>query len=350
MRERRPPDRSVTQRDVARVAGVHRATVSRALDPRRRGLLDPSTVKRVTDAAEGLGYMPNALARGLKTNRSFVIGVAVPDVSSPSSAPLVGALESALRDAGYTALVASTRDEPETLTSVTQELAARRVDGIVLATAKSAGFALKALRVGETPIVVVGAAPPDDTCPSVSIDHRLGAQIALSHLIRLGHTRIGLIAERRSSSLGAAHHEAYEQTLAAAGLPLEPGLIEIAEPTRALAAAEACSALFYRGSSPTAILAMNDGAALGCYAALAEFGLKVPADVSIVGYGNMPYGRYVSPSLTTVSLPLSAVGKEAAAQVLRLLHAEAGSQVGRVQLQPHLVHRHSTAPPPLESG
>ena len=105
MTPRRPPDRSITQRDVARVAGVHRATVSRALDPRRRGLVDPATVQKVTEAAEGLGYTLNALARGLKTNRSYVIGLAVPDASSPEYAPIVGALESALREAGYTALV-----------------------------------------------------------------------------------------------------------------------------------------------------------------------------------------------------------------------------------------------------
>jgi DNA-binding LacI/PurR family transcriptional regulator len=90
---------------------------------------------------------------------------------------------------------------------------------------------------------------------------------------------------------------------------------------------------------------MNDGAALGCYAALAEFGLKVPGDVSVVGYGNLPYGRYVSPPLTSVSLPQSAAGKEAVAQVLRLL-GDGGAEPAHVQLKPHLVHRHSTAPPP----
>jgi LacI family transcriptional regulator len=343
---RRAPDRSITQRDVARAAGVHRATVSRALDPRRRGLLDPSTVKRINDAAERLGYMPNALARGLKTNRSFVIGLAVPDASSPAYAPIVGALEGALREAGYTALVASTGDERETLTSVAEGLAARRVDGIVVATGKSAEFALKALRVGETPIVLVGGVPHDDACLSVSIDHRLGAEIAVNHLIRLGHTRIGLIAERRTSSLGAAHHEAYEHALARASLPLDPGLIEICEPTRATAGAEACSALFYRGSSPTAILATNDGAALGCYSALGEFGLKVPADVSVVGYGNTPYGRYFSPPLTTISLPLSAMGTEAVSQILRSLEGnDERSSVRHVQLRPFLLHRLSTGPP-----
>jgi len=347
MTARRLPDRSITQRDVARVAGVHRATVSRALDPRRRELLDPATVQKVADAAAGLGYTPNALARGLKTNRSYVVGLAVPDASSPDYAPIVGALEAALRDGGYTALVASTGDEHETLASVTEGLAARRVDGIVVATAKSADFALRSLRVGETPVVLIGATPAAGDHPTVSIDHGLGAEIALSHLLRLGHRRIGLIAERPTTSLGAAHHEAYERTLAAAGLPIDPGLIEICEPTRVTAGAEACAALFYRGAAPTAILAPNDGAALGSYSALAELDLRVPQDVSVVGYGNTPYGRYFAPPLTTVSLPLGAAGTEAVACILSLVENDRadGAPVEHVQLRPHLVHRLSTASP-----
>lgn len=344
---RPPPDRSVTQRDVARAAGVHRATVSRALDPRRRELVDPATVRKVAEAAAELGYTPNALARGLKTNRSYVIGLAVPDASSPAYAAIVGAVEGALRDAGYTAFVASTGDEHETLASVTEGLAARRVDGLVIATAKSAEHTLKAIRAGETPIVLVGTAAPADSCPSVSIDHRLGAEIAMNHLIRVGHRRIGLIAERRTSSLGAAHHDAYEHAFQQAGVTLDPELIEICEPTRPTAGAEACAALYYRGAAPTAILATNDGAALGCYSALADFGLRVPQEVSVVGYGNTPYGRYFSPSLTTVSLPLTAAGREAVTQILRLVDGTADTtpRVEHVQLRPYLVHRLSTAPP-----
>src|SRR5262245_27571317 len=189
-----PPARAVTQRDVAREAGVHRATVSRALDPRRRELLDEATVARVADAAARLGYRPNALARGLKTNRSLAIGVVVPDVSSAAYAPLVAALEAALRDAGYTALVASTRDEHAAIAAVAERLAATRVDGIVLATGRAPGFALAALGRVAAPVVLVGGAPQADECASVAIDHRLGVEIAVGHLLRLGHTRIGLVA------------------------------------------------------------------------------------------------------------------------------------------------------------
>jgi LacI family transcriptional regulator, galactose operon repressor len=341
-----PPHRSATQRDVARAAGVHRATVSRALDPHRRALLDPATVTRVIAAAEGLGYRPNALARGLKTSRSFVIGLVVPDLSSPTYAPIIGAVESALRERGYTALVASTGDEYDALVSVAESLAASRVDGIVLATARSPEFALRSLHALPTPVVVLGGTPQDEASLSISIDHRLGVEIAVKHLIRLGHTRIGLIAERRNSSLGAAPHEGYEHALRQAGLAFDPGLVELCEPTRAAAGVEACSALFYRGASPTAIVATNDGAALGCYSALAEFGLKVPDDVSVVGYGNTPYGRYFTPPLTTIALPLSAMGTTAAAQILRLVEPgdhPAGN--ARVELRPYLLQRLSSGPP-----
>jgi LacI family transcriptional regulator len=343
--------RAITQRDVARSAGVHRATVSRALDPQRRSLLDDATVTRVLRAAHELGYRPNALARGLKTSRSFLVGLVVPEVSSSTYAPIIAAAEAALRDHGYTALLASTGDDHDALASVIDGLVASRVDGVILATARGAEFARRPLGMLSSRVVLIEATPQRDASPSISIDHRLGIQIAVRHLVRLGHSRIGLIAERRSSALGAAQHEGYEQALRAARIPYDSELIEVCQPTRPAAGVEACSALFYRGASPTAIIATSDGAALGCYSALEEFELEVPRHVSVVGYGNTEAGRYLTPALTSIALPLSAVGTEAASQMLRVLGHD-GSQPAapRVELRPYLLQRLSTAPPPVVSA
>jgi LacI family transcriptional regulator, galactose operon repressor len=331
----------VTQHDVARAAGVHRATVSRALDPRCRGLLDADTVRRITEAAERLGYRPNALARGLKTRRSLAVGLVVPDLASPEYAPLIASLEGALHTAGYTILVASSGDDRDGLLASVERLVASRVDGIVVATGRK-----PPLEGVGTPLVIVGAASARDGVPSISIDHGLGLEIAVGHLLRLGHRRIGLIAGRRTTGVGAAHHDAYERALVGAGVALDSALVEIAEPQRATAGAEACAALFYRRADPTAIVATSDGAALGCYSALAEFGLKVPDDISIVGYGNSIYGRYLSPPLTTVSLPTAAMGVQAANRILGLVGGgDAG--VAHVQLRPYLVHRLSTGRAPM---
>jgi LacI family transcriptional regulator len=331
---------------VAKLAGVHRATVSRALDPRRRELIHPKTVARVLDAAERLGYRPNVMARGLKTNRSSVIALVVPDISSPAYAPVVSSLESTVREAGYTVLIANTGDDLASIASVGAQLVASRVDGVVFATAARGEQALRALELPGTPVVLIGAGPLTSPA-SVSVDHRHGIELAVNHLVRLGHTNIALICERTSSAAGATQHDAYVSALQAHGREFDPRLVEICEPTRAAAGAEACAALFYRGVSPTAIIATNDGAALGCYSALASLGLAVPGDVSVVGYGNSSYGRYFSPPLTTVALPHGAVGTEAAKLVLGLTDPD-GEPVRRehVLLRPYLVHRLSTAPAP----
>lgn len=344
----REPPRPVTQKDVARLAGVHRASVSRALDPRRRELINPSTVARILDAAERLGYRPNAMARGLKTNRSHVIALVVPDVASPTYASIVSSLEGAAREAGYTVLIANTGDEPPAVAAVFERLAASRVDGVVFASALGGEGALESTGLTGTPLVLIGDTAPA-ACSSVSIDHRHGLELAVDHLVRLGHSRIALICERPTTATGAAHAAAYAAALRKHGLELDPGLVEICEPTRAAAGAEACAALFYRGAAPTAIIATNDAAALACYSALGGLGLAAPSDVSVVGYGNSPYGRYVSPPLTTVALPYAAVGIEAARIVLDEIEGRAeGHEPRRVQLRPYLVQRLSTArrPPP----
>jgi LacI family transcriptional regulator len=334
--------RPVTQKDVARLAGVHRASVSRALDPNRRDLINPETVARILEAAETLGYRPNAMARGLKTNRSRVIALVVPDIASPTYASIVSSLESAAREAGYTVLIANTGDELATVAAVSDRLAASRVDGVVFASAVRGEQALRAAGLDGIPIVFIGGPQPGRS--SVSVDHHRGIEIAVDHLVRLGHSRIALICERPTSSAGAAHAEAYATALRAHDLEPDPRLVEVFEPARAVAGAEACSALFYRGAAPTAIIATNDGAALACYSALAGLGLEVPRDVSVVGYGNTPYGRYFSPPLTTIALPFGLIGTEAARIVLELIEASGGPEEPRqVQLRPYLVQRLSTA-------
>ena len=325
---------------------MHRATVSRALDPRRRELINPETVARVIEAAEQLGYRPNVMARGLKTNRSSLIALVVPDISSPEYASIVGTLESTARQAGYTVLIANTRDDLASIESVGARLVASRVDGVVLASGLNAEQALGALGLDGWPVVFVGDGFVHDRA-AVSIDHHHGIELAVSHLARLGHERIALICERPSSSSGATHRNAYVTAMQAHGRDPDPRLVEVCEPTRAAAGFEACAALFYRDAEPTAIVATNDGAALGCYSALASLGLEVPRDVSVVGYGNSAYGRYLSPPLTTVALPHGAVGSEAARMILDLIDADPGERrPSTVVLRPYLVQRLSTAAPP----
>jgi LacI family transcriptional regulator len=221
---------------------------------------------------------------------------------------------------------------------------ASRAEGIIVVTAKSPDFVMDALELDGTPAVVIGAAHRGVS--TVSIDHRLGAELAVAHLIRLGHRRIGLISEGRTAARGAAQRDGYEAAVERAHLEFDEGLIETSEPTRPASGAEACAALFHRGRAPTAIFATSDATALGCYTALGDFGLRVPGDISVVGYGNSSYGRYVSPPLTTVSLPLAAAGNEAAALILEQLGETAPDESRQVQLRPYLLQRLSSGRAP----
>ena len=250
------------------------------------------------------------------------------------------ACETRIRDAGYSTLVMSSGDDAQGLAAASEQLMASRAEGVIVVTAKRADFVLPALGLDNTPVVIVG--PHDDTIPTISIDSQLGAERALEHLIRLGHYRIGMICEGETTTRGAAHMDGYKAAMGRAGIDVDERLIQIAEPSRPASGVEACAALFHRGVAPTAIFATSDETALGCYAALADFGLVVPNDVSVVGYGNSAYGRYVSPPLTTVSLPLAAAGYAAAATLLAQLGAEGEIDADHVHVTPYLVQRLST--------
>jgi LacI family transcriptional regulator len=156
---------SVTIRDVARVADVHPGTVSRALNERTRGLVNPETAERVIQAARELGYHANPIARGLKTNRSFTVGVLIPDITNPLFPPIMRAIEDRLGESGYTLLSANTDNDPERERNHVEALRARQVDGLISATARLSGDLLPRVAAGGTPVVLATAASVTGRCP-----------------------------------------------------------------------------------------------------------------------------------------------------------------------------------------
>src|SRR2546430_1716883 len=187
-------DRTVTLRDVAARAGVHPATASRALNPETRLLVKEDTARRVLDAAESLGYHPNPVARSLRTRRSHTVGVLIPDLTNPLFPPIVRGLEDRLAAAGYVALIGNTDSDGERERLVFEQMRARHVDGIVLATAHlSDPLLAEANRTG-LPVVLVNRMAQDHSLPSVSVDNESGMRMAVAHLIGQGHRQIAHIA------------------------------------------------------------------------------------------------------------------------------------------------------------
>jgi LacI family transcriptional regulator len=335
-------DRKVTLRDVADAAGVHPATASRALNEETRELVNGDTARRVLAAAERLGYRPNPIARGLKTNRSYTVGVVVPDLRNPLFPPIARGIEERLEPAGYTSLLANTDNDPERERLSFDALRARQVDGYITATAKRDHPLLRQI-AAERPLVLVNRATDDERLPSVTADDRAGTRQAVEHLAALGHRRIAHVAGSLELSTGAARHAAFLEAMRDLGLEVDDALVRIGAAYAESEGARLTRELLASGRAFTAIVAGNDLMALGCIDALREAGLDVPGDVSVVGFNDMDWCDRFDPPLTTVRVPHHELGVRAADLLLERL-ADPAAPARHVVLDTELVVRGSTGP------
>jgi LacI family transcriptional regulator len=334
----------VTLRDVARAAKVHPGTVSRALNEETRGLVNQETAERVMRAAEELGYRPNPMARGLKTNRSFTVGVLLPDLTNPLFPPIVRGIEDRLGAAGYTSLIANTDNDPDRERQDFEAMRARQVDGFITATARlDLEFVAEAKELRE-PIVLVNRRLEDESLPAVTVDDQAGTRLAVEHVLELGHTRIAHLGGPQALSTGHQRHLGFRAAMQSAGLETDEQAIRFGHAFTEAEGARVCRELLDRSSDVTAIVAANDLLALGCYDVLAERGLRCPDDLSIVGFNDMPFADRFDPPLTTVRIPHREIGSSAAELLLERLGDGAG-EPRQVLLPPTFVARGSTAAP-----
>ena len=335
---------AVTLRDVARVAGVHPATVSRALNEETRALVNEETARRVLRAAETLGYRPNPIARGLKTNRSYTIGVLIPDLTNPLFPPILRGIEDGLETAGYTPLIANTDNDPERELLDSQTMRARQVDGIIAATARRDHRLHDALLDAGIELVLVNRRQSELPVSSATADDRLGMRLSVEHLVELGHTRIAHLAGPLDYSTGLDRYEGFHETLRARGAEPDPELVLVAEAFTESEGARLCEQLMSGAHEFTAVAAANDLLALGCYDVLTEREVRCPDDVSVVGFNDMPFAARFQPPLTTIHIPHYELGRVAGELMLERLQ-EGDSPPREVRLEPSLVVRGSTAPP-----
>lgn len=336
---------AATLNDVAKAAGVHLSTASRALDPARRHLLSAETRTRVADVAASLGYQVNTLARSLRTGSTGLVGVVTPDVANPFIGQFLHGAEEVLRGSGRMLLIAESHDDAETLADVVQQLVTRRLDALIVTAARRGDEDALSRAAAGLPVVLAVRSLESGGLPTVVHDDRLGARMAAQHLAQIGHQRLAQI--RGSDDISSFRERAagFAEFLARSSardvsLPevaLEPSIDQgriLAGHLLDLPAAE----------RPTAIFAHNDLLAVGTLAAIAERRLRCPEDVSVIGYNDTPLSAHLAPPLTTVHVPTEELGIRAGHLVTALLTGTA-PQVGE-PLRPELVVRHSTAPPP----
>jgi LacI family transcriptional regulator len=339
---------AVTIRDVARVANVHPGTVSRALKDETRALVNVETAKRVQRVAAELGYRPNPIARGLKTNRSFTVGVLVPDLTNPLFPPIVRGIEDRLEQAGYTALIVNTDNDSERERHHVEAMRARQVDGLISATARLDHEVLEQA-ASELPLVLVNRSREDGSVPAVTVNDHEGIRLGVEHLTGLGHRRIGHLAGPQNTSTGHHRLAGFMDATAAAGLTADDIEIRVCGWFNEREGARACAELLDAAPGLTAVLAANDLLAIGCYDTLEERGLRCPDDVSVVGFNDMPLVDHLRPPLTCVRVPQREIGVVAAELLLEGLADETAAPRS-VLLEPTLIVRGSTAAPSTDRG
>jgi LacI family transcriptional regulator len=343
-RQHQAPARPPTLRDVAEAASVHVATASRALNPDTRSLVSSTTAERVLQAARALDYRPNPIARSLRTARTDTVGLVIPDLTNPLVPPMVRGAADVLAPAGYDAWIVNTDNDPRREVAQIESLRARQVDGLIVATARLEHPLLEELHDEGVRIVLANRLLGAGRIPSVTADNAAGSALAVEHLVGLGHTRIAHVSGPQGLSTGLVRRRGYLQALHDHGLPEDPDLLVTCDAWTEEEGARAFGALLDSGLPFTAVVAGHDRVALGCYDALAARGLSCPADMSVVGFNDMPFMDKMRPALTTVRVAHYEVGAEAARLLLDSF-ADPGRPARGVLLQPTLVVRSSTAAP-----
>lgn len=326
------------------MAKVHPGTVSRALNADTRSLVNEATAERVLRAAEELGYRPNPIARGLKTNRSYTIGVLIPDITNPLFPPILRGIEDRLGEAGYTSLIVNTDNDPDRERSHIEAMRARQVDGFISATARLDRELLAEAAAAEKPLVLVNRSLEDGSAPAVTVDDAFGIRLAVEHIAGLGHKRIGHVSGPQNLSTGHRRYLGFVEAMTDAGLEVQREYVRFSKWFTEDEGARVCAELLDAAAELTAIVAANDLLALGCYDALEERGLRCPEDISIVGFNDMPFVDRLRPPLTTVRVPQREIGTVAADLMLQRLTDEVDG-ASQILLEPTLVVRGSTAPP-----
>lgn len=349
--------KSVTIADLAAHLGVHKSTVSRAMDPGRRHLISSEMLRLVEEAARELGYRQNRAAATLSSGKSRAIGVLLPDITNPVFPPILRGIEDALDAHGYFAILANTARGPDAARIAVERLLAQRVDGFLIASATRDDAWLEDLRKTGATIVLVNRTDGRGKFPAVISDDKHGMSLAVDHLVGLGHRRIAHLGGPANLSTGLSRREGFEQALR--GYGLEPagivpcGAFSVDEGRAGMQrllderAGDGVPSRARAGAPPafTAVVAANDLLALGALRALEERHIEVPARVSVVGHNDMPFLEQVAPPLTTIRIQHYEMGYRAARLLLDALQDAPGTGGATVMLRPQLVVRASTSPP-----
>ncbi|WP_201859152.1 LacI family DNA-binding transcriptional regulator [Microvirga soli] len=335
--------RAARIQDVARLADVSTATVSRALATPDR--VSPEARARVLEAIAKTGYVPNPAARSLRSQKTFMVLVVLPDLSNTFFSKILRGIEETLFEAGYGMIISDLDGSPEKEAHFAAFTAAGRVDGAILLN----GHLFGQSREGEgqparisIPLVALCEAIPGADVPQIEIDNRAAASRMTQHLASLGHRRIAYVSGPANNILERERFLGFKDGLEAAGLPFDPALVIPGDYTIE-AGVRAGQDLVGRSTRPTAVFCTSDEMAIGLMRTLFSAGLRVPEDISVAGFDDIEFAAVAEPALTTIHQPRRELGQAAASALIDLLQGRPSPK--RIRLETEIVIRDSVTSP-----
>jgi LacI family repressor for deo operon, udp, cdd, tsx, nupC, and nupG len=331
-----------TIEDVAAIAGVSIATVSRAINEPTK--VADETRRRVNEAIARTGYTTNAMARSLRMRRSNMILILAPDVGDPNFSNILVGLETEASKRGYGVLIGNTQNDPERESVYLRVISSNQADGLILLTGHLPfGHAQPGQETRLPPMVAVNEPVPDSDIPFVGVDNFEGSRLAAEHLISQGHRRIAFIGRSSSRAVNQLRERGYRAALEGAGIAIDPLLILDGDGTTE-SGRQATEHMFVRDVLPTAFLCINDATALGVIIALTARRYDLPRQFSVMGFDDISFASFVTPSLTTMKQPRLRIGEAAMDMLLGLLEGNRPDR-NSILLRSELIVRNSVAPP-----
>ncbi|AZV26345.1 MULTISPECIES: LacI family DNA-binding transcriptional regulator [Pseudomonas] len=328
-----------TIKDVAALAGISYTTVSHVVNKTRP--VSEEVRLKVEAAIKSLDYVPSAVARSLKAKTTATIGLLVPNSLNPYFAELARGIEDYCERNGYCVILCNSDDNPDKQRSYLRVLLEKRIDGLIVASAGGDSGLAQGLAGVKTPMVIVDRGLEGVDADLVRIDHEYGAYLATRHLLELGHRDIATIGGPASTSVAQMRQAGFARALKEAGVEVSPSRMLESDFT-STGGYNAASILLER-NPPSAIFAGNDMIGIGVLRAAAERNVRVPAELSVIGFDDIQMSRYVYPALTTVGQSILQLGEMAAEVLLRRI-ATPGLATDQRIVTPSIVLRESTAP------
>jgi LacI family transcriptional regulator/LacI family repressor for deo operon, udp, cdd, tsx, nupC, and nupG len=317
--------------DIAKKAGVSPSTVSRALEDHPR--IGAATKKRIQELAREMDYVPSRVAKSLAANKTWTIGMVLASISDPFMGRVVEGVEQIAIEAGFNVFISTSQNDRQREMAVIEVLQQRRVDGIIVIASHLSNHYPRFVDRSKVPIVIINEQKPGESMHFVAVDDVHGAQLAVEHLIALGHCRIGYVGITNRPESNQYRLKGYQDALEAVGIASDPTLIFISNSLEDHAKCGEASLEPLLAAEATAVFCYNDTTAIGLLTACYKHGISVPDTLNIIGFDDIDMAAYTLPPLTTIRQPRFELGQRAMHMMLALLDGqEPDNQISRGEL------------------